>query len=70
MRMERSEPLCPCRFRTSELVRSKLPKVPFFTLAGAHKDSRKSDFDGLLTLGLFRRVFINHAEHYAVLDPW
>jgi predicted aspartyl protease len=47
----------------------QLPKVPFFTL-GAHKDSRKSDFDGLLTLGLFRRVFINHAEHYVVFDPW
>jgi hypothetical protein len=23
----------------------------------------------LLTLGLFRRVFIDHADHFAVLEP-
>jgi hypothetical protein len=47
----------------------ELSRVPFVTLVGAQKDLRTSDFDGLLTLGLFRRVFINHAEHFAVLDP-
>jgi hypothetical protein len=35
----------------------------------AQKDSRTSDFDGLLTMGLFRRVFICHKDHFAVLDP-
>jgi len=45
-------------------------KVSFVTLAGAQKDSRTSDFDGLLTMGLFKRVFIDHADHFAVLDPW
>jgi hypothetical protein len=47
----------------------ELPEVFFFTLAGVQKDRRTSDFDGLLTLGLFRRVFIDHADHYAVLEP-
>jgi Aspartyl protease len=46
----------------------ELPKVPFLTLAGARKDSRTSDFDGLLSLGLFRRIFISHTDHFAVLD--
>jgi hypothetical protein len=45
-------------------------KVEFLTMSGVRKDSRISDFDGLLTLGLFRRVFVNHADHYVVLDPW
>ncbi len=48
----------------------EIPRVPFVTLAGAQKDSRTSEFDGLLTLGLFRRVFIDHADHFAVLEPW
>jgi hypothetical protein len=26
-------------------------------------------FDGVLTIGLFRRVFIDHTEHFAVLEP-
>ncbi len=49
---------------------AELNKVPFITLAGAQKDSRTSDFDGLLTMGLFKRVFIDHADHDVVLDPW
>ena len=43
----------------------ELEKVSFFTQAGVQKDSRTADFDGLLTMGLFRRVFICHAEHFA-----
>ena len=49
------------------------PVVSFYsgldTLVGAQKDRRTSDFDGLLTLGLFRRVFIAHADHFAIFDP-
>jgi hypothetical protein len=44
-------------------------RVAFVTLSGVHKDARTSDFDGLLTMGLFRRVFISHVQHFAVLDP-
>jgi Aspartyl protease len=47
----------------------ELSKVPFVSLTGTQKDSHTSDFDGLLSIGLFRRVFINHADHFAVLDP-
>jgi hypothetical protein len=42
----------------------EIPRVSFFTLSGARKD-----FDGLLSTGLFRRVFICHTRHFVVLDP-
>ena len=45
-----------------------LEKVPFFTPSGGQQDARISNADGLLTMGLFRRVFICHAEHFAVLE--
>jgi hypothetical protein len=48
---------------------AELSKVPFITLAGAQKNTHTSQFDGLLTMGLFKRVFIDHADHYVVLEP-
>jgi hypothetical protein len=48
----------------------KFPNVSFATLAYSQRDSRTRTFDGLLTLGLFRRVFICHADHFAVFEPW
>jgi hypothetical protein len=47
----------------------ELSLVPFFTLARAQKDARLKGFDGVLPAGLFRRVFIDHADHFAVLEP-
>jgi hypothetical protein len=47
----------------------KLSGVPFVSLAGTQKDSRAKGFDGVLTLGLFQRVFIAHADHFAILEP-
>ena len=47
----------------------ELSRVPFFTLAGAQKDARMKGFDGVLPAGLFRRVFIDHADHFAILEP-
>ena len=47
----------------------ELPRVSFFSLAGTQKDSRVKGFDGLLPTGLFRHVFIDHADHFAVLEP-
>jgi Aspartyl protease len=47
----------------------ELSKVLFVTLVGVQKDPPTSDFDGLLTLGLFRRVFVDHTDHYAVFEP-
>ena len=43
-----------------------LCRHPFHNADG-QKDSRASDFDGLLTMGLFRCVLTRYAEHFAVL---
>ena len=42
-------------------------KVQFFTLADG-KHGAISGFDGVLPMGFFRRVFICHAEHFAMLE--
>src|SRR4051812_13503848 len=47
----------------------KLSGVLFFSLYGAQKDARAKGFDGILTLGLFSRVFICHSERFVVLEP-
>jgi hypothetical protein len=46
----------------------ELPHVPFFSLAGIQKDARLKGVDGVLATALFRRVFIDHADHFAVLE--
>jgi hypothetical protein len=49
----------------------EFPKVSFFTYADSPEGlSRTSAYDGLLTLGIFRRVFICHTHHFAVFEPW
>lgn len=47
-----------------------LHHVPFFRPAAAQQNIQAPEFDGLLTTWLFRRVFINHTDHFAVLEPW
>jgi hypothetical protein len=47
----------------------EIPRVSFLTAADSKKDSSLTG-DGMLSTGLFRRVFICHARHFAVLDPW
>jgi hypothetical protein len=47
----------------------RLPSVTFMTLAHPLKDSGRKEFDGLLSIDLFRRVFIDHGDHYVVLEP-
>lgn len=46
----------------------ELHGVPCFS-ATTEKDSFVKVFDGVLTTELFRRVFIDHADHFAVLEP-
>ena len=46
-----------------------LSGVAFFSLGAVQQDARAKGFDGVLTTGLFRRVFIDHADHFAVLEP-
>jgi Aspartyl protease len=53
-----------------KIGRLELTKAAFYAVAGVEKDPSTTEFDGLLPMGLFRRVFIDHAEHLAVLDPW
>jgi hypothetical protein len=48
----------------------ELSKVLFVTLVAAQNDSHASEFDGLMSMGSFKRVFISHEDHFAVLDPW
>jgi hypothetical protein len=49
----------------------EFPRVPFFTYAdSSERVFRGSAYDGLLTLGIFRRVFICYAHHFAVFEPW
>jgi len=47
----------------------ELNGVAFFSLPGIQKDSRAKGFDGVLTMGVFRRIFICHTDHFVVLDP-
>jgi Aspartyl protease len=48
----------------------EIPRVPFVTFADSPEGlSRTSAYDGLLTLGLFRRVFICHTDRFAILEP-
>src|ERR1700733_1698300 len=46
----------------------ELPGVSFLSTT-TEKDSYVQGFDGVLTTGLFRRVFIDHADRFAILEP-
>jgi hypothetical protein len=49
----------------------EFPRVSFFTYVDSPEGlSRTSAYDGLLTLGIFRRAFICHTHHFAVFEPW
>jgi hypothetical protein len=47
-----------------------IERVPFLSFRGGQNALHSSEFDGLLSMGLFKRVFINHAERFAVLEAW
>jgi hypothetical protein len=42
--------------------------VSFYAIAGTRKDTGNRDFDGVLSIGLFRRVFINHTDRFVILE--
>ena len=48
----------------------EIQKVTFLTPAGDEKNPQMAEIDGLMGVGHFRRVFIDHADHFAVLEPW
>jgi hypothetical protein len=47
----------------------ELPGLSFRTTAVAPTHHRDTDVDGLLAMGLFRRIFIDHADKFVVLEP-
>jgi len=47
-----------------------IERVPFITFVGGQHAVHSSEFDGLLSIGLFKRVYIDRSERFAVLDPW
>lgn len=53
-----------------EIASLRLHDVSFFTPAATQKNLQVAEFDGLLSTWLFRRVFIDHANHLAVLESW
>jgi len=46
-----------------------LSGVLFFIPRGTGAHANMAE-DGVLATGLFRRLFIDHLNHFAVLDPW
>jgi Aspartyl protease len=48
----------------------EIPGVTFVTVNTMHKNHRIADFEGLLPLGIFRRVFIEHSNHFVILESW
>jgi hypothetical protein len=55
--------------QTMKIGSVKIPDLSFRTIAGPRTNARATDVDGLLTMGLFRRVFIDHADRFVVLEP-
>jgi hypothetical protein len=51
-----------------KIGRLELTNIPFFAPADAKDIAKPSDFDGLLPLRLFQRVFICRAEQFAILE--
>jgi hypothetical protein len=47
----------------------EFPQITFFTLKLALQDTSNREFDGCISLNLFRSVFISHTNHFAVLQP-
>jgi hypothetical protein len=47
-----------------------IQEVFFAAPADSEENALTSKEDGLLTTGLFRRVFISYADRFVVLDPW
>jgi hypothetical protein len=48
----------------------RLQRVTFVTPTVPQKNLQVTEFDGLLTTWLFKRVFIDHADNFAVLEAW
>ena len=56
--------------QTMKIGRLEVDHVAFVAALDQSSGARTSGCDGLLTLGVFRTVFFNHAEHSVVLVAW
>jgi len=56
--------------QTMKIGRLDVGHVAFLSAADDRRSERTSGCDGLLTLGVFRTVFINHSERSVVLAAW
>jgi hypothetical protein len=64
-------PLSTIPLQDLQIGSLEFPRVSFVTYVDFPEGlSRTSAYDGLLTLGIFRRVFICHTRHFAVFEPW
>ncbi|HEY2469274.1 MAG TPA: retropepsin-like aspartic protease [Terracidiphilus sp.] len=56
--------------QTLRIGQAEVSNVPLVAFAHPRKGLFTSESDGLLSLGLFRRIFIDHADRYLVVEPW
>ena len=47
-----------------------MEKLTFLTPVGDGNNPQAGEIDGLMGTSHFRRIFIDHADHFAVLEPW
>jgi hypothetical protein len=48
----------------------EMDKVPLLTPTGSGMNPQAAEIDGLMATSRFRRIFVAHADHFAVLEPW
>lgn len=56
--------------QTATIGSVAIERVPFITFQGGQNAVHSSDFDGLISIGLLKRVFISHVQRFAVLEAW
>lgn len=56
--------------QTIKLGPVEITGVTFVTVNDTHKDRRIADLDGLLPLGIFRRILIAHTDQFVILELW
>jgi hypothetical protein len=48
----------------------EMDRVPLLTPTGSDMNPQGAQIDGLMATSRFRRIFVSHADHFAVLEPW
>jgi len=76
--MSQGAPLCVNGVRDAKCTFSRLPtqevkigslELSTVSFVATARAQQTAGFDGLLTMGLFRRVFICHTDHFAIVEP-